>query len=523
VGISGDVFREVTRRWVRERAEVVVLVVDHRGITEPVAELLRKSEFLTRLLYSVEDPTSDPVLMVAIVKVDDIAESQYATDRTRRKRVHFAEICQQFEPLIREQVRSQLEGVWSSSEGLRETKAKVLENILGTLQVHPLSAIQYRKALVDDEDDRSFLCDPVESNVPRFQESLRALLLKRRAEHRQRLNELRDNFLSHIQTILHVTQLQWEEETRASDEAQQLRDDLAVFMEPLRKELHVRQGEFRSFLKRSIPQRIADLVSAAKAKAEAEIRRYLHRLGSAHWATLRASVRHGGRFSGATDIDLPREFALRFEEPIAEAWSKQILLDIRRETRQYAADCVALVEQVVDWARQQGARVKPSLVEAQYQAIKADAAKLHSVGREMVDELRDEAKNRLIDAIDGPIRTGCRLFVNRNAHVGTGVKKRILELFSELAEQVPATAEKPAAAILTQLFREVVKQISTVFESRQDPLKEAAEAIVSSQEDYLKRSDAQKRRKILAELQGVLASCPSLPPSEVPNNAEVAA
>jgi hypothetical protein len=66
VGISGDVYREITRKWIREKAEAVVLVVDHRGITEAVAELLRKSEFLNRLLYSAEDPTSDPVLMVAI-------------------------------------------------------------------------------------------------------------------------------------------------------------------------------------------------------------------------------------------------------------------------------------------------------------------------------------------------------------------------------------------------------------------------------------------------------------------------
>ncbi len=138
------------------------------------------------------------------------------------------------------------------------------------------------------------------------------------------------------------------------------------------------------------------MVTVASATARNDIHKYLNRLGYAHWATLRASVRRGGRFSGAMDIDLPREFALRFEEPIAEAWSKQILKDIRRETEEYASDCVRLVEQVVEWSRTQGARIQPQLIEAQSDAIKADARKLKSVGREMVSELREDAKNQLL-------------------------------------------------------------------------------------------------------------------------------
>jgi hypothetical protein len=92
--------------------------------------------------------------------------------------------------------------------------------------------------------------------------------------------------------------------------------------------------------------------------------------------------------------------------------------------------------------------------------------------------------------------------------VGSGVKARILELFSELAEEVTETVVKPASTILTRLFGDVVKEISAAFESHQDPLTASAEAIVSSQEDYLKRSDAQKRRKVLEEVRNVLAACP---------------
>ena len=510
VGIAGDVYRQITRSWVRTKAEAIVLVVDHRGITEAVAELLRKSEFLNRLLYSADDPTSDPVLMVAVVRVDDIADERFAQNRNKLRRVHFAEVCLETVSLIREQLRAQLESVWTSGDGLGDAQRQVIDNILAKLEVHPLSAIQFRKLLINHEDDRPFIVHEGQSNVPAFREALANIARERRTQRMSRLHTLCAGFSHRVLALLEVIRAQWEEETRASDEATRLRDDLEVFLTPLRKELHVRQGQYRAFLKKNIPQRIRDLIEAAKGKSMAAIHRYLLKLGSAHWATLRASVRYGGRFAGATDIDLPREFALRVEEPIAEVWGKDILNDIRRETKQYAQDCVRLVAQVVAWAKEQGTRVKHKTVEAQFEAIKADASKLESVGREMVAELREQVKNRLIEEVEPPIKKGCRQFVQRNAHVGVGVKIRILGLFAELAETVTQLAAEPATDILTRLFREVETEIWAAFEGHQDPLTAAANAIVASQEDYLKRSDAQKRRQVLDRFAHVLTEWPKL-------------
>ena len=93
------------------------------------------------------------------------------------------------------------------------------------------------------------------------------------------------------------------------------------------------------------------MVIEAGVTAERAIGRYLHGLSDAHWSTLRASVRRGGTFFGSRHIDLPNDFALRFEEPIAEVWGKQLLQLIRKRTREYANDCVALIEQILDWAK----------------------------------------------------------------------------------------------------------------------------------------------------------------------------
>ena len=55
------------------------------------------------------------------------------------------------------------------------------------------------------------------------------------------------------------------------------------------------------------------------------------------------------------------------------------------------------------------------------------------------------------------------------------------------------------------------KEILDAFKEHENPLDELAEAIVSSQETYLKRSDAQKRGKTLASLDDIWKA---MPPAE---------
>ena len=114
IGIAGDVYRDVTRRWIRENAEAVVLVVDRAGITETAADLLYKSEFLNRLVYSADDPKGNPVLMVGVVKIDDVASERYDQDNSKKRREHFADVCTDMDHFIRGHIRPQLEAAWSS-------------------------------------------------------------------------------------------------------------------------------------------------------------------------------------------------------------------------------------------------------------------------------------------------------------------------------------------------------------------------------------------------------------------------
>jgi len=129
----------------------------------------------------------------------------------------------------------------------------------------------------------------------------------------------------------------------------------------------------------------------------------------------------------------------------------------------------------------------------------------------MIQEMRDEAKARLIDSIEKPIGRRCESFVKKNFHIGPGVKQRILELYGSMAEEVSEAAKDPATSILQKLFKDVEREILDAFKGHENPLDEVGEAIVSSQETYLKRSDAQKRGKTLASLEEIWKT---MPPAE---------
>ena len=371
---------------------------------------------------------------------------------------------------------------------------------MSTVQIHPVSAIQYRRVLENDPEEPAFIRTEEESNIPRFQIALKEIAEARRQRITESLNEATENFFSLLNAAVNIIHAQWTEGDRAQEQAARLRQDLLDFIAPKQKEFYSRQGGFRAFLKHTVPQRIEALVSDASRKAEKEIQHYLNGLRDAHWNTLKASVSRGGTYSGARHIDLPVDFALRFEEPVAEVWATKLLKEIRSTTKEFTDDCVSLVEEVAAWAKDQGTRVSAAILEAQEQAIKADSKKLTAVGKEMVQEMRESVKASLIKCIESPIRRKCAAFIEKGDGIGTGVKRRILELFEELAKDVVAAAAQPATKLLINNFITVEEEIRSVLKQYDDPLLSAANEIVASHKNRVRRSNAQKRKAVLEEM-----------------------
>ena len=298
-------------------------MVSVRGVTQADAELLQNSGFLNRLLHAADDPAADPVqLSAVVVRADDIADTRYAADRTRPKRQHFQEVCIDAARDARVQLRDHLREAWRTDETLSETKQEVLDRIIEELQVHPVSAVQYGCALADDEGRSTVHQGPGGVECSKLQRDLIETANSLNAERQKRLDKARSLFFSSLTTSLRLIREQWLSESRAEEEAQALRSELDEFIEPIRREFHGRRGAFRAFLRDQVPSEIEKLVLEARVSAQNSIRKYLGSLRDAHWSTLRAAVRRGGTFYGARHIDLPNDFALRFEEPIAEIWAR---------------------------------------------------------------------------------------------------------------------------------------------------------------------------------------------------------
>ena len=58
-------------------------------------------------------------------------------------------------------------------------------------------------------------------------------------------------------------------------------------------------------------------------------------------------------------------------------------------------------------------------------------------------------------------------------------------------------------------FNDVEAQIRQHFKQMEDPIGAACDAIVARHEERQKRSDAQRKKKVVANLEQVLAACPA--------------
>ncbi len=496
IGILSDAYASVTSDYLRNRAKAVMLVTNDRGIRREDAELLKNSGFLNRLLHSSHDLATDPVaLIVVVVRIDDVAVENWKNDRAingvaiKTKVQHFADQVERCRNDIAQRLHTFLREVWEDDT---EGKRLVIQSILDNLQVYPVSAPQYRlHCSKEPDEDKPFLPDAEATNILALRTAISQVAQQCMAEQNRRSEETHQRFFGQLRARLEVLSAQRSEERQADEENNGFKQNLDGFIAPREREYDTRRGGFRNFLRKTIPMQIEARVETASTKARKDIKADLRKLRDAHWKTLQAAVRKEGTFHGSRHINLPNDFALRFESPVAEVWSREILVDVRRETREFAKYESSLLTQLHDWARGQGNKVSTRLLEAWVETVNQDRQQVNAVGKEAVDELRDKVRKELIRKIEPTIRRRCQQFVTDNHNQGTGVKGRILELFDELADAIVADAAGPAVTLLVERFKEVDKEILAAFREHSDPLREAANTLIQRREKGVQREDGQ--------------------------------
>lgn len=515
VGIAKDSYRQVTQSYIRINARAVVLTVDKSGPTADAVELLRTSGYWDRLVGAVDDPNSDPCkLLIAVTKVDDVASAAYLDSShvdpaiRPRKRDLYAQLVKDFKVGMKAQVADQLGGIAGSSNlALEEARGKARETILENLEIHPISAPEYRKLLLDDEDDRPFLKSTEDTGIIELRRRLVHIAHEERHKLHIDIATVVDRLREAISGELKRLETLWRNRAQAAAITEALEKELEAFLLEKKRERDVRLGGFREFLETTSKTQIRYLVSQAREAAEEDVNAFLKTLRNAHWATLRAAVTRGGTFVGSRAINLPEDIAQRFQEPMAGVWSTKLLKELRSRTAAHASDLAVLVSEICDWARSKSnSNSQAELIEHQRERIARHAAQMQQVGKEAVNDLRQIVKSRIMEAVRKPIRKACEKFVEDNEHRGPGVKSRILDLFDGLAKQATKAAEAPATKILEDNFLRVRSDIKKAFEDWGDPLQETANLILQRQAEAIDKKTEQERELVLSQIVTLLAA-----------------
>ena len=514
IGIVNDSFREVTADYMRNRARGVLLVTDSRGLRVEDAALLRDSGFLNRLLHSADDPAADPIiLLVAVVRVDDVAEENFRNERamlgagSASKAEHFRRHADRSRDDVRKRISELLEETWE-----RDTpgKASVLNSIAQSMQVFPISSIQYRRLIAPDPDDGlSFLKEISDTNIPALRDAIASLAHEALTESQRRYEGLCRRFLAAVRARLNLLAAQAEEHRSAESDAQAFAGRLTQLAEPIRREYDLRRGRFGNFLRSTVPVQIEGKLTAASNKARENLAKYLKDHERTHWRTLQAAVRREGAFNGKININLVQDFTLKYEEPVAELWSREILQFVRKETMAFSTYLEDAVTKLLDVAQASGAPTSAALLEAIRDNVRSQREGLEDVGANEVRRIRKVVRTELVRTIENPIRESCRRFVEAHQDVGAGVKSRIHELFRELANEVVTAAYEPTHQLLLVNYESVADSITQSLGASGDPLQNAFAALSATNTD---RSDAEstEQHARAAEIRSLVEQMPEL-------------
>jgi len=472
---------------------------------------------LSSLLHQSGDPEDlNATLIIAVAKLDATADDARAKEKimspgsVRPWIVHFDEACARADVMVREQLAVELQKVSDQGgESTREDRSIVVQRVLEGLQVHAVVAPQYRKLLAADEDDLPRIKSPEQSRVPALSQALRRLVAERNQRLDARIQLLTKNINQRVVGLLELTQAKAAQEgSRGRERAERVRRNAEAFAEPLRRESINKQGEFREFLRSTIPLQIEARVDVAAEAARMDIAKNVRKYQKYHWGTLRAAIRRGGTYQGSRNIDLPADLALLFEEPVAIAWSKHILKELRGRARAMGQEYVSILGELVEWGRRQGDDLDPKVLEAMHRELQAQMEGVGSLGREAIDVLRDKVKQSLNERVEDQIRARCEAFVRGGADRGSGVKSRILELLAQLGDVVVDAARPVAVELLRSEYAPVEAEIRRAFDKYSNPVDAALKAILGDDAAGVQRKTAERQLELAARARHLMENRP---------------
>jgi hypothetical protein len=518
VGIHNDLYQSTTSEFLRLKAKAVMLVVRDRGLTEESVAVLKQSGFLNRFLHSLHDPSSDPVRILAtVVHIDNIAKTAWQKDKAstpdgraiKPLHEHFSDAAKSSKENIARETKNLIAKEWNSSDaGLNEDQQQIIDRLFGALGVFPISALQYRLNTSPDPDEfeRPFL-NVDQSGIPSLRDELGNIATECCLEREERANRMLESFLVSARSHLNVLSAKLSNGTRLENERSEFESALNSYIEGQKSGYHHRKGSFRSFLRKSIPSQIEDKVSIASNKAKDDMHSLIEAMADYPWNTIRAAVTRFGTYYGAKHINLPEQFAVLFEAPVARVWSKEILSNIKKETLGFTDYEGQLLEEIFRWAKKNYVNYRTDLLQALISEVDVRRKQLNDLSAHAINEQGGEVKSALLTLIKNKVRNKCVRFVEANLHHGPGVKLRMIKMFYLIAKDIAEATAPPVGELLNVKFKLVEETILKSFKENSNPLEDAKEALIERFDKKLER-DGVKGNEILKLIEKALPQSP---------------
>ena len=174
IGIEGDIHQNVTKEKLAH-SDAVVLVVSTRGISDAEHRRMKSARIYDRLFATDGVGRDRPVnLAIAVTRVDDIAHSRYKHDKSKKKLQHLVRVCSETEIDIRKQLKLLLRDEWIAL-GNKKEETVTVDRISREITIVPVAAVEFRRLCVQDPDDRPFITNASQSNIPRLRQTLSLL------------------------------------------------------------------------------------------------------------------------------------------------------------------------------------------------------------------------------------------------------------------------------------------------------------------------------------------------------------
>jgi len=172
-------------------------------------------------------------MLIAVTKVDDVTQTEWEKCRSSnprpKKREIFEQLVEEFKPRMKAQISEQLGKIAeSSNEAVNAARAQARSSILQSLEIHPISAPEFKKILRDDEEDRPFLNDIEQTGIPQLERKLYALAETERGTRNALIGQLAERLATASRGEIQLIESSWQQETRADDDPIQSTVDLLV-------------------------------------------------------------------------------------------------------------------------------------------------------------------------------------------------------------------------------------------------------------------------------------------------------